>query len=257
MPTTDFERVLIAASLFLGEKATTARQKSKRRRILVSALVALGSGGLVFVIGFGLIAKSGHAPVILPVIPLPCDPQQASFCRVQVFFATDRKPSGQSSPAKYFSGERSDDSDPLTFGTLHVSIPARHKTGRIEKPLPFFRPDPTHDVVVMDLEVTPQSQFLSSLTNAVNFSRNKEALVFIHGYHVTFDEAARRTAQLTWDLGFRGIPILYSWPSKGATLMYSADEGSERVQPLAAADEQIVCSQGVSEFLEPLGVGTA
>jgi hypothetical protein len=35
----------------------------------------------------------------------------------------------------------------------------------------------------------------------------QEALVFIHGYHVTFDEAARKTAQLNWDLGFRGIPI--------------------------------------------------
>ncbi len=43
---------------------------------------------------------------------------------------------------------------------------------------------------------------------------------------MTFDEAARRTAQLTWDLGFRGIPILYSWPSKGASVMYSADEAS-------------------------------
>jgi esterase/lipase superfamily enzyme len=50
--------------------------------------------------------------------------------------------------------------------------------------------------------------------------------VFIHGYNVSFFEAARRTAQLHWDLGFRGTPAFFSWPSGGSLLDYWADEAS-------------------------------
>ena len=155
-----------------------------------------------------------------------CDAERRVSAEFKCFLRQDGKLSGQSTPANFFSGERSDENVPLTFGSLEVSIPARHKTGHIEEPLPFFKADPTHDVVIINLNVAPESQFFSSLANAVNGSRNKEALVFIHGYDVSFDEAARRTAQLTWDLGFRGIPILFSWPSRGAKIMYSADEAS-------------------------------
>lgn len=226
---TDLGAIGIAAGLFrTGMERRPPQQKPTdpllRLKRLALALIALGSiAGLIFYSNSNL-GRHAYVPVPAPVPS--CDPREASFCRVQVFFATDRKLSGQSTPANFFSGERSDENVPLTFGSLEVSIPARHKTGHIEEPLPFFKADPTHDVVIINLNVAPESQFFSSLANAVNGSRNKEALVFIHGYDVSFDEAARRTAQLTWDLGFRGIPILFSWPSRGAKIMYSADEAS-------------------------------
>ncbi|HWY22204.1 MAG TPA: alpha/beta hydrolase [Candidatus Acidoferrum sp.] len=219
---TDAERVLFAANLFLGDNPpSVSKEEAAPRHKLNLLAVGILSVFLAFLILVGLYFRARS-----PQGSVPCDPTQAGFCRVQVFFATDRKPSGQSIPAKYFGDERGDDNGPLTFGTLDVSIPARHRTGHIEEPLPLFKQDPTHDLVVISLKVAPESQFFSSLTNAVNASQNKEALVFIHGYDVTFDEAARRIAQLTWDLGFRGVPILYSWPSKGTKLMYPADEAS-------------------------------
>ena len=48
-------------------------------------------------------------------------------------------------------------------------------------------------------------------------------LVFIHGYNVSFDEAARRTAQLAYDLEFPGAPICYSWPSHSEAAQYPRD----------------------------------
>jgi esterase/lipase superfamily enzyme len=50
--------------------------------------------------------------------------------------------------------------------------------------------------------------------------------VFIHGYNVSFEDGARRTAQMAYDLGFDGAPILYSWPSQGDPQAYPADEDS-------------------------------
>ena len=55
-----------------------------------------------------------------------------------------------------------------------------------------------------------------------------EILIFVHGYNVSFEDAARRTAQVTYDLQFQGLPVLYSWPSEGAGAKYTIDEGNAR-----------------------------
>lgn len=50
-----------------------------------------------------------------------------------------------------------------------------------------------------------------------------QALVFIHGYNVEFDEALQRLSQIAFDLQFDGTLIAFSWPSRGATLNYLSD----------------------------------
>ena len=50
-----------------------------------------------------------------------------------------------------------------------------------------------------------------------------QALVFIHGFNVDFEESLRRTAQLANDLEFKGTAIAYSWPSQGERAAYAAD----------------------------------
>jgi esterase/lipase superfamily enzyme len=44
-------------------------------------------------------------------------------------------------------------------------------------------------------------------------SEDKQVFVFVHGFNVSFQSAVYRTAQIAYDLGFDGAPILYSWPS--------------------------------------------
>jgi esterase/lipase superfamily enzyme len=62
------------------------------------------------------------------------------------------------------------------------------------------------------------------MTDRVHQFEKGSALLFVHGYNVTFEDAARRTAQMTYDLAFEGIPIFYSWPSKGSVTSYTIDE---------------------------------
>jgi esterase/lipase superfamily enzyme len=38
---------------------------------------------------------------------------------------------------------------------------------------------------------------------------------YMNGYNVTFADAARRTAQIAYDLRFEGDPAFFSWPSQG------------------------------------------
>ncbi len=53
-----------------------------------------------------------------------------------------------------------------------------------------------------------------------------ELFVFVHGFNVTFKDAARRTAQMAHDLEFPGAPVMFSWPSlgKGSPSGYREDE---------------------------------
>ncbi|PQJ27007.1 hypothetical protein BSZ35_18590 [Salinibacter sp. 10B] len=55
-------------------------------------------------------------------------------------------------------------------------------------------------------------------------SSRKEALVFVHGYNVSFAEAARRAGQLKYDLAFPGPVLFFSWPSRGTVTGYAHDE---------------------------------
>jgi len=78
----------------------------------------------------------------------------------------------------------------------------------------------------LNLYENPEDEFWGLIRDRVCEDQHHSALVFIHGFEVNFDDAARRTAQLTYDLGYLGAPILYSWPSTGYFLGYLADETS-------------------------------
>jgi esterase/lipase superfamily enzyme len=88
---------------------------------------------------------------------------------------------------------------------------------------PAYEPCP---VVLLAIEAQSKADFFSNVCQNIDQSTSKEALIFVHGYNVSFEEASRRTAQMAYDLKFSGAPILYSWPSAGNPEAYPADEAS-------------------------------
>jgi esterase/lipase superfamily enzyme len=131
--------------------------------------------------------------------------------RVPIYYATDRAREGDS----YSSGH-----GPLEFGRVEVSVPDERKMGELPKPSLWrleFRPDPVKHVIL--LSVTPLS-----LEDWKNGGRAAQALVFVPGYNVSFEDGALRAAQFAVDLNFEGTAMLYSWPSEGKTLRYPVDE---------------------------------
>ena len=115
----------------------------------------------------------------------------------------------------------------LATGTCEVSVPRYHEVGRIERPsiLKFqFREDPRKHVVLLDVVPEPADAFFSRLKSRVDAAPRREAFVFVHGFNVTFEDAARRTAQLAYDLKFEGPPVFFSWPSQAGLLQYAVDE---------------------------------
>jgi len=144
---------------------------------------------------------------------------------MKVFFATDRELSGDRHPARLFGSVRGQ----LRYGSCEVSIPRDHRMGEMESPSLLrleFRQDPEQHVVLLSADLTERDSYFGDLRNAIAASGTRSALLFIHGYRTTFEDAARRTGQLAYDLGFHGAPIFYSWPSQGKLSGYILDEAN-------------------------------
>jgi esterase/lipase superfamily enzyme len=117
----------------------------------------------------------------------------------------------------------------VELGMCEVSIPKEHEVGVLEAPSIFkleLRETPERHVVLLDVERLPEEAFYTALSERVARSPAKDAFVFVHGYNVSFEDAARRTAQIAYDLDFPGAPVFYSWPSQASLTGYTVDENN-------------------------------
>lgn len=75
----------------------------------------------------------------------------------------------------------------------------------------------------MQIQPLDPNKYFSVLAGVIDQSDDRDAFIFIHGFNETFEKTALRTAQLAHDLGFKGAPLFYSWPSQGDIGGYLAD----------------------------------
>lgn len=156
------------------------------------------------------------------------DSGEAGFSEVEVFYATDRARSGSPEPNEFYGYGRGE----LEYGTVTVSIPSSHAPGAIERPSIWrleFGPKPAKHVMVREIDPMDAGPYFEKMQAQVAKSEQKEAFVFVHGFNTRFDAAARRAAQLAYDMNYSGVPVLYSWPSAGKTFNYVADTAVVRL----------------------------
>jgi esterase/lipase superfamily enzyme len=169
-----------------------------------------------------------------PTIPSPPPPilenrdekrRRKNYAVIDVFFATDRKENDNSDIKSRFGVKRGK----LKYGITNISIPRDHRMGELESPSIWkleFQDNPENHVIMLDITTLDRSSYYEAVSKKVNKSLKKNAFIFVHGYNVTFEDAARRTAQISYDLGFDGVPVFYSWPSYGSTPKYAFDENN-------------------------------
>lgn len=117
----------------------------------------------------------------------------------------------------------------MQLGLCRVSIPKSHQTGSLESPSVIhweFEEKPENHVMLMEVKTQEEQAFFEMLRQRVAESPHGDLLIFIHGYNVTFEDAARRTAQIAHDLEFQGAPVFFSWPSQGELLGYVTDRSN-------------------------------
>ncbi|HEX4954717.1 MAG TPA: alpha/beta hydrolase [Thermoanaerobaculia bacterium] len=120
----------------------------------------------------------------------------------------------------------------LEVGTLAVTFPPIHGKGKIERPLEVFSfrlrgEDPDQHVVISELR-SFGSDF-AAWARELRATGRDQAFIYVHGFEHTFEKAALRAAQIAYDLDFdveedfRGVPMLFSWPSRGGIDAYGVD----------------------------------
>jgi esterase/lipase superfamily enzyme len=138
------------------------------------------------------------------------------FTSELVYFATNREPSATAiamkDPDLFFGDEPGD----LSYGVCEVSIPYKRTPGTLPEPSVWsleFTQDPQKHVVLMEIQRLPDADFWMALRTKVDASPNRQLMLFVHGYCATFRDAARRTAQMSYDMNYQGPAMFFSWPA--------------------------------------------
>lgn len=141
----------------------------------------------------------------------------------RIYVATTRAFSDD--PTEYFSGERSTQ---LSLLHVDVTVPPNHKPGKIEQPSSGKINPLKHFAVDEPLVFKSSNSFQSEINIALSqrASDNQDILVFVHGYNVNFSDAVLRISQFVHDTDFKGVPVLFSWASRGHTVDYVYDINS-------------------------------
>jgi len=142
--------------------------------------------------------------------------------RHTLFFGTDRNVARSATGSALLGEDRGHE---LIYGTCEVSIPRGHQQGELESPLILrhFLERADRHVVLQNVRRKTAAQAFAGIADRLARRPRRKAFVFVHGFNTSFEDAARRTAQIYNDVQFDGVPLFYSWPSKGSANDYSHD----------------------------------
>lgn len=156
------------------------------------------------------------------------DDTEGGYQTVKVFYATDRARTGKKRPHRFYGNGRG----ALEMGVAEVTVPYSHQASEIEDFSILrleFGPNPSKHIVLKSVTPVAGEGFFADMNATLAEAGSTEAFVFVHGYNVKFDAAAKRAAQLAVDINFQGVPILYSWPSRGRIGGYFSDAAVVRL----------------------------
>lgn len=159
-------------------------------------------------------ASTSHPAALVPVSATVSDAKP-----VRILVATSR---GLDATGSAFSTERFRG---LHFQSVNVSIPPNHKEGEIEWPI-TFPGNPATNFVTTENDIIDEARFVAELQRRLPASG--EVVVFSHGYNTKHEEAVFRFAQIAADsqMAPLAVPVLFSWPSRGAVKDYVTDRES-------------------------------
>ena len=140
-------------------------------------------------------AKAEPKPIETVVKRSPIK-QQAEVVEVTAYYATNRNQTTSREPLKIYGA----DFEPmLRYGRAVVTIPLTHVTGNIELPKLWKlqrQPDPSKHFVLKSVVPMDKESVRREMLERLDATGNKAILLFVHGYYLTFPEAAMRTASL-------------------------------------------------------------
>ena len=144
-------------------------------------------------------------------------PPEGAARPVQIFVASTRK------GALANSNEASPDGV-ARFSLATISVPPGHQPGLVER-ASFGSDNRARDFVAIGRRNLDDDAFRQELASHVSgrVGSNRDVLLFVHGFNNGYDEARFRLTQITYDGQFGGVPVLFTWASRGSLFAYGSD----------------------------------
>jgi esterase/lipase superfamily enzyme len=177
------------------------------------------------------------------------DAVESGYSLVTIYYATNRLRTDAVRASDIYRADRG----PLDYGTATVSVPKVHRPGGLEAPSIFsfdVVENPDRHVILRSVDPSDATTVFGQMRNQLAEAGSDEAFIFVHGFNVSFSDAARRTAQIAHDMNFDGLPILFSWPSQGKLLGYLADGAVVQLSGRLLSEflEQVVADSGAKRI---------
>nr|WP_173932260.1 alpha/beta hydrolase [Chelativorans sp. Marseille-P2723] len=164
-----------------------------------------------------------HQHRLLAETIAPARPAQVAAVH-RIYVATSRASTEE--PGVVFSGERAHEP---SYALVDVSVPAIHETGKLElAPSPQVADPARYFAALRAGLYKSETGFRNALARNIA-AHDGRLLVFVHGYNTSFDAAVYRMTQIVHDSGYRGLPLLFTWPSAGRAIDYIYDNNSATV----------------------------
>lgn len=161
--------------------------------------------------------------------------QEAEYSTVSLIYGTDRKRSNGTKGLRFGS----DRARALDVGNVVVTVPKTHQASNLERPwsirIPYLdavihqeQEDPKKHFTMKETSSKPRAETVTLIDRKLQQAKRfkDHALIFVHGYNESFENAAFRAAYLAYNLNFDGAILLYSWPSGGTVTSYAYDRES-------------------------------
>lgn len=154
---------------------------------------------------------------------------EGNYTVTRTFFATNRSLNDGSAAHQMFDSGRA-----LlpSYGKSYITLRLHPEdTANIELPSMLkvdLGDEPVNPAVLSHNEVQEHDDFIGDLQSAIESADDDSILIYIHGFNVSFEQAAIRSAQIAYDIGFSGTSVFYSWPAQSSSPAYIADIESAR-----------------------------
>ena len=157
--------------------------------------------------------------------------------RVNILAATTRQ-RATANAGEMFNGERA---GKVSYAEIGVSIPPddSRKIGEIQWPA-SLPGDPHREFVTVSANYLGKQQLSAAVSAAAKPAGRRNVLIFVHGFNNRFDDAVYRFAQVVHDAKAPGIPVLFTWPSRGELKLRAYTYDRESATDSRAALKQLI-----------------
>ncbi|KQT50882.1 esterase [Aureimonas sp. Leaf454] len=152
--------------------------------------------------------------------PVTFSSRSPTAAKVEMLVATTRLASNN--PSTLFNGERSPQPS-LTDITVSIPAGSGRKIGDVQWPA-RLPPNPETDFAVTSVNAMTSAR--EGLDWFRRHGKGGHALVFVHGFNNTYEDAVFRYAQIVHDSGAEVTPIMFTWPSRAKLRDYNYDKES-------------------------------